>query len=62
MAIAGAAPVGMSSKAWKLGINYFDTSNGYGFRARGTTDERSGSSNALAPGQAGYDEKLRRSM
>ncbi len=47
-------------KALRLGVNYFDTSNGYAgsqlnygraFRALG-----------LCPGQANYDEKLRRSV
>jgi aryl-alcohol dehydrogenase-like predicted oxidoreductase len=56
----GQDAVDIIAKAWKLGINYFDTSNGYGpspwnygraFRLLN-----------MAPGQPGYDEKLRRSM
>jgi aryl-alcohol dehydrogenase-like predicted oxidoreductase len=48
------------TKAWKLGINYFDTSNGYGFSP--WNYGRAFRLLNMAPGQPGYDEKLRRSM
>jgi len=47
-------------KACKLGVNYFDTSNGYG--ASAINYGRAFRLLNLVPGQPGYDEKLRRSI
>ena len=56
----GQDAVDIIAKAWKLGINYFDTSNGYGFSP--WNYGRAFRLLNMAPGQPGYDEKLRQSM
>jgi aryl-alcohol dehydrogenase-like predicted oxidoreductase len=53
-------PLPIILKAFKLGLNYFDTSNLYG--PSQTNYGKAFQSLNLIPGKAGYDEKLRRSI
>jgi predicted aldo/keto reductase-like oxidoreductase len=53
----GIDPTQIIYKAFKLGINYFDTSNGYGPSQMNFGKAFKGMN--LIPGKSGYDEKLR---
>jgi len=53
-------PVKIILKAFDLGVNYFDTSNGYG--PSQTNYGKAFRELHLIPGQPGYNESLRRSM
>ena len=53
-------PVDIIQKAFKLGVNYFDTSNYYG--PSQTNFGRAFRRLNLIPGQPGYNEKLRKSI
>ena len=56
----GIDPIQIIYKAFKLGVNYFDTSNGYG--PSQTNFGKAFKGLNLIPGESVYDEKLRRSI